>query len=71
MDIDPQEEKCKENIQDQIANTFEAIPTNMKLDPVCEKQARNRPITALKFDHGGFPKAVRRDVCISRFVTSS
>ncbi|KAL1494575.1 hypothetical protein ABEB36_010151 [Hypothenemus hampei] len=50
-----------ENIREQIANTFEAIPTNMKLERVSEKRGHSTDIKYLKFDSRGFPKAIRRD----------
>ncbi|XP_076265671.1 RNA polymerase II-associated protein 1 isoform X1 [Rhynchophorus ferrugineus] len=59
-----EEEQNQINIQEQIANTFEAIPTDMKLKEVVELNRTSLFKSRMKFDSGGFPKAVRRDPSI-------
>ncbi|XP_060530096.1 RNA polymerase II-associated protein 1 [Cylas formicarius] len=49
------------DIQEQIANTFESVPTNMNLEKISEKELKVSTISSLKFDSTGFPKALRRD----------
>ncbi|XP_030763871.1 RNA polymerase II-associated protein 1 isoform X2 [Sitophilus oryzae] len=52
---------AEDNVQNQIANTFEAIPTDMKINQVIEKQEQTKRQPVFNFDSRGFPKAVRRD----------
>ncbi|CAH1966199.1 unnamed protein product [Acanthoscelides obtectus] len=53
------------NIEEQLANTFEAVPTNMQLRSIIEKQNQTR-MPQVKFNNSrGFPQAKRRDPNIS------
>ncbi|XP_066141254.1 RNA polymerase II-associated protein 1 [Euwallacea fornicatus] len=64
MDVPSQIGNVEENIQDQVANTFEAIPTDINLNQITEKKSYSAGIPKLKFDSAGFPKAVRRTLDI-------
>ncbi|CAG9768549.1 unnamed protein product [Ceutorhynchus assimilis] len=59
MEIEP----TGENIQDQLANTFEAIPKGMDLSPIKEN-VQNYNKTSITYDPNGFPKPVRRNTDI-------
>ncbi|XP_050310873.1 RNA polymerase II-associated protein 1 isoform X2 [Anthonomus grandis grandis] len=53
------------NIQEQIANTFEAIPTDMKLPEIVERhRGEPKSVVELKFASKGFPQVKRRDTNI-------
>ncbi|KAG5892354.1 hypothetical protein JTB14_011220 [Gonioctena quinquepunctata] len=59
-----QMETCMADIQEQLANTFEAIPSDMKLKEVTEKNTLDK-MPAFRFNkERGFPVAKRRDVHI-------
>lgn len=56
-------EASKADIEDQLANTFEAIPSDIEVKGIVEKHEKSDTISDLKFQKGvGFPKVKRRDV---------
>ncbi|XP_066248015.1 RNA polymerase II-associated protein 1 isoform X2 [Euwallacea similis] len=64
MDVNAQIGNTEGNIEDQVANTFEAIPTDINLSQIIEKKNDSADIPKLRFDSTGFPKAVRRNLDI-------
>ncbi|RZC33485.1 RNA polymerase II-associated protein 1 [Asbolus verrucosus] len=57
------EDVCMVDIQDQLANTFEAIPDHSNLGGIVEKTVETYPLPPLNFSKNkGFPTAKRRDV---------
>lgn len=65
MDVDDDKDNAETTIQDQIANTFESIPSDVNLRNITENKVDPKSIRVLKFDTAGFPKALRRDVSVN------
>lgn len=58
-------EISKADINEQLANTFEAIPTDMQLKGILEKREEITQLPPITFQKAmGFPKAKRRDVSV-------
>lgn len=56
-------ESTGSEINEQLANTFEAIPNDIKLNTIVEKHGGEINATQFVFQKSaGFPKAKRRDV---------
>lgn len=57
-----EEELPKVKPDEHIANTFEAIPTNISIGTIVEKTNSSKFFTEFKMSKKGFPQAKRRDV---------
>lgn len=67
--VKSEEQNIEEDVQMQLANTFEAIPRNINIGGIVEKHANKCGLATLHFSkETGFPKAKRRDV--SNFLIS-
>lgn len=58
-----EEQNVEDDVQMQLSNTFEAIPSNINIGGIVEKVASRNEAPKLNFSkETGFPRAKRRDV---------
>lgn len=58
-----EEQNVEDDVQTQLSNTFEAIPSNVNIGGIVEKVANRNEFPKLNFSkETGFPRAKRRDV---------